>query len=69
MLKYKGFIIELHPSFAMYIIRKDGKGTLFKKLRGMFRTPKDAILAIDFLPKKPKRGEPNAQKSSTPRDK
>lgn len=68
MNKYKGFIIEPHGTFAMYIIRKEGKGTLFKKLRGMFRTPKDAMIAIDFLPKKIKKEKKNAENTNSSRD-
>lgn len=67
MHKYKGFIIQLHGSFAMWVIKKEGKGTLFKKLGGLFRTPMDAKTAIDSLPKKPNKEKNNGTNQSTPR--
>ena len=69
MTEHNGFYIKKHDNYALYEVKRKGKGTLFKSLGGLFITPNQAMSAIDLAILKNKKGKQNAEKSSTPRDK
>lgn len=64
-MEYKGYKIEGDKTFALYVIKPMGRGTVPKELRGKYTSQREAMVAIDAQASVSKRGQKDGEGTKT----